>query len=395
MDESTDHYEGLLVSAWGSWRDTLSQEDREYCLNPLYYVFGSSEARYDFNTSDPLPMYDHYNSIFDDMTPNLVVGGSYGLYNQKSPMQDLHISLVDKNHHYQLGLLLPETFSCVIRPWLGFFSRYIPDFHQLLQERQRVQKRETKLVKDVRRLKDTLNELELSVGMTTSDLTSFIGAVLAAREMEKRTRMSSLSPDLKPTGRPRLSAVVVPLEDQEEREKRNAELSSQTSTTLPTEIKSLAEFTETLYSFTDQNTSTPTHLRKAGDGSTTGASPSSLTGSGRSPITKTRLRVTRTESMEQSGLHSRWGASPGPASGHIPLLPNKILIKERNVSLGEDEEGGGERCRGEGGGEVGERRERMIEEGAKEERGGEEGGEERGKVEKGKESGDMEYATYL
>ena len=331
VDDIIANYEGPLVSAWrANWRDTLSKDDREHCLNPLYYVFGSSEALYDFTTSNPLPMYNQISSIFNDTTPNLVVGGSYGLYDRDSPMQDLYVPPLDKYQHYQLGLLLPETSACTIRPWLGFFTQYIPEFQDHLLEHRRVQEREAELVKDVRRLKDALNELELSVGTATSDLTSFIGAILAAREQERHTRMTSLSPDYNPAPRPRFSAVVVPCDDQEEKEKRNTELSQKT---LTKHSKSLAEFTETLYSC-ENSSRTPTQLRKVAEGG--GASPGSP-GSGRSPITKTRLRVTRTESIEQSGLHSRWGGSPGPASGHVPLLPNKILIRERSVGLEEED----------------------------------------------------------
>ena len=104
-DSNETCYEGLLRPAWGHWRDNLTREDREYCHNPLYYIFGNSEARYDFNTSDPLPMYDQFSSIFDDTAPNLVVGGSYGLYNRDSPMKDLHVAGRGKtSHHYQQGL---------------------------------------------------------------------------------------------------------------------------------------------------------------------------------------------------------------------------------------------------------------------------------------------------
>lgn len=335
--EATNTYEGLLTTAWGTWRSHLTKDEREHCLNPLYYVFGSSEARYDYDTSDPLPMYNQFSSIFDNTTPNLVVGGSYGLYSREFPMRDLHVSpRIDKNRHYQLGLLLPETSPCTIRPWLGFFTRYIPEFERHLLERRRISERVTRLVKDVRNLKDTLNELELNVGTTTSDLTSFIGEILAAREKEKKTRMSSLSPPkLNPVTRPRLSATVE--DHKKEREIRNIEV-PKTSKTFPTHVKSLAEFTETLYRYSDETT--PTHLNKTEGLMARASSPSlgcSSLGSGRSPITKTRLRVTR--SSEPSSLHPRWGGTTGPNTGHVPLLPNKILIKEQNMSFEEEEDG--------------------------------------------------------
>ena len=355
--DSTHFYEGLLVPAWGVWRDSLSPEDREQCLNPFYYVFGSNEARCDFETHNPLPVYNQFSLIFDDMTPNLAVGGSYGLYGGQTPMHDLHVISADKDH-YQMGLLLPETSSCSIHPWVGFFSQYIPEFQDHLREKCKVREREARLVKDVRALKDALNELELSVGTTASDLTSFIGAVLAAREAERRSKITSPSTDTNASSRTRLSAIVTPFEDEEEKEKRDREI-ARGSKTLPPHMESLAEFTETLYRFSGES-STPKQLRKAGDPSVT-ASPllgQNLlpTGSGRSPITKTRVRVTRTESTEQSGLHSRWSGSPGPAAGHIPLLANKILIKDRSMSLEEEEEEGREKGKeggeGEGEGEV-------------------------------------------
>ena len=333
-DSTETCYEGLLRPAWGSWREHLTREDREYCLNPLYYIFGNSEARYDFNTSDPLPMYDQFNSIFDDTAPNLVVGGSYGLYNRDNPMKDLHISGRGKNaHHYQQGLLLPETSGCSVKPWLGFFARHIPEFQGHFAEQRKVRERKVRLVKDVRRLKDTLNELELSIGAITSDLTSFVGAILAARQRERQHRMSSLSPDH--THRPRLSAMLVPSKDAEEK-------GSDVISSLPPKVKSLAEFTETLYSFSDER-NTPSGQRKMADSSVGGVSPGTRNalspGSGRSPITKTRLRVTRTESTEHSSLHSR---NPGGVSGHIPLLANKILIREQNIGPEEEEEEGEE-----------------------------------------------------
>ena len=359
--DSTDFYEGLLVPAWGVWKDSLSQEDREHCLNPFYYVFGSNEARYDFQTRDPIPVYNQFSLIFDDMTPNLAVGGSYGLYSGQTPMHDLHVISADKDH-YQMGLLLPETSLCTIRPWIGFFTRHIPEFQDHLQEKYKVHKREARLVKDIRALKDTLNELELSVGANASDLTSFIGAVLAAREAERRSKMMKQSLDTTAPPRPRLSAIVTPFEDQEEREKRDREIARGTKT-LPPCMESLAEFSETLYQFSGES-STPVHLRKARDSSVI-ASPLlgqnvMAIGSGRSPITKTRVRVTRTESTEQSSLHSRWSGSPGPVSGHISLLPNKILIKDRSMSLEEEEEGGvreGEMKKEEGGDKEGKERE--------------------------------------
>ena len=331
-----DYYEGLLPSSWGRWRDHLSKEEREHCLNPFYYIFGSSDARFDYHTSDPLPMSNHFSSIFNDTTPNLTMGGSYGLYSGQQLPDDTPPTPSGKDY-YQMGLLLPETSMCSVRPWLGFFTRYIPDFREHLPERRVVREREGRLVKDVRRLKDTLNELELSVGTATSDLTSFIGEVLAAREWEKQMqRQFSIEANI--PHRPRLSAIVIPFDEDEEREG-----TSRSAKTLPPRLRSLAEFTETLYRFREEE-DTPSRLKKTAEPSNPAASlpspaPSgSSTGSGRSPITKTRLRVTRTESTDPSMLSSRWQGPSGSQPTHIPLLPNKILIRSNSNPVGDEEE---------------------------------------------------------
>lgn len=86
---------------------------------------------------------------------------------------------------YKQGLLLPETSLCSMKYWGGFFSRYIPDLSDVEKKhRLRMHKLESRLVRDVRRLKDDLDELELSCEMYTSDFNTFLGEVLQEREQE-------------------------------------------------------------------------------------------------------------------------------------------------------------------------------------------------------------------
>ena len=192
---------------------------------------------------------------------------------------------------------------------------------------------------DVRRLKDTLNELELSMGSAMSDLTSFIGEVLAAREWERQAqRQLSVETNMPP--RPRLSAIVIPFD--EEDGKDGGRVERQFSKTLPARMKSLAEFTETLYRYSEEE-EVPARLRfvTTEGQSQTSPLPSpgptlSSTGSGRSPITKTRLRVTRADLGDPVILGGRGGAVG--QSGHISLLPNKILMRTNSTPVEEEEE---------------------------------------------------------
>ena len=276
-----------------------------------------------------------------------MLGGSYGLYSAQPPMEDelsppsSSFSSGGKDY-YQMGLLLPETSFCSLHPWLGFFTRYIPDFQDHLRERKKVLRREGQLVMDVRRLKDTLNELELNMGSAMSDLTSFIGEVLAAREWERQAqRQFSVETNMPP--RPRLSAIVIPFD--EEDEKDGGRVERQFSKTLPARMKSLAEFTETLYRYSEEE-EVPVRLRLVtADGqsrtsplSSPGSNLSS-TGSGRSPITKTRLRVTRSGVGDPIVLGGRGGHGGSVGQpGHISLLSNKILMRTNSTPVEEEEE---------------------------------------------------------
>lgn len=331
--ELADDYNGPLLSAWGRWRESFSKDENEECLNPLYYIFGSGDAHYNYSTADPLPLdSDHFNSVVKDTAPNLTVGGSYGLYRGSSSLQ----SKDDQNStdYYQMGLLVPETSMCNIKLWEGFFLRYLPQSKAQRHYRLVVQRLESRLVRDVRKFKDELNELELSVGSFTSDLTSFIGNVLEARE-EEILRERKVSVDANVPFRPRLSAVLVPYGDKEEEHGNDHEqegefLRQASHRSLPCQrqLSSLAQFTDALYSseleaskgmrprqLTERSTSSPGMPRIPSPG-------------GKSPVTKTRLRVTREDSKDPARQALRWQSAPDMHNRHVPLVTGKILSRK-------------------------------------------------------------------
>lgn len=326
--DSLDEYEGPLLSAWGRWRNTLSQEENEQCLNPLYYIFGSSDAHYDY--TNPLlsqaPM-DSLDRIFSSVpsSPSLSIDSSK-VTSPTSPRRSRN----DVRDFYQMGLLLPETSMCSIKIWSAFFSRYIPELRASQQQRLLVQHLESRLVRDVRKLKDALNELELSQGTFTSDLTSFIGEILEAKEKERQKERKSAVITNVPS-KPRLSAIIYPYE-QVNGEAGDDIDRSQKSRTAPIRMTSLAQFTDALYSSEMEDGSSPRPRANTDRCSSPGGAV------GRSPVTKTRLRVTRKESTDPVKMALRWQSVPAYQERHSPLITDRILSrKDSGVIEGAEE----------------------------------------------------------
>ena len=201
-----DDYEGPLFSAWGRWREDMSEEENEQCLNPLYYVFGSGDTDYD-DASSSTPLSSQFGSILTDSTSLSDTGGKFGRYSAEREVTPVSVVSVDVDY-YRQGLLIPETSLCSMKVWAGFFFRFLPELGECHRvELLEVQLLEARMVKDVQKLKEELNEVELSLGAYTTDLPSCIGEVEMAREreiMDERRESVEVGMPL----RPRLTASV-------------------------------------------------------------------------------------------------------------------------------------------------------------------------------------------
>lgn len=333
--EPADDYEGPLYSAWGRWREHMSEEENERCLNPLYYVFGSVDTT-EYDNTGATPLTTHINSILTDSGNHTTVdAGNVGLYStsdrETTPLSTTSSHEVD---YYQQGLLIPEVSLCSLRIWDGFFFRYIPQLgvtHEQLQ--LDVQKLQSRMVRDVQKLKEELNEMELSLGAFTTDLPSCIGEVVLAREREiliERRESVEVGMPL----RPRLTASVysydnnidglgevfnereetvveaddttpvnsphnTPTKQQQlqQQQSRNGSISSQgEGTKMAPVIKqtSLAQFTDALYnSEKEDGVLRPKALLEM-----TTSDSGVGTASARSPVIKTRLRVVKSQTSD-------------------------------------------------------------------------------------------------
>lgn len=322
--EMVDDYEGPLFSAWGRWREAMDEEENERCLNPLYYVFGSGETDYDNSSSTPLS--SQFGSILTDSITLSESGrfGSREVTPVSAASQDVD--------YYRQGLLIPETSLCSLRVWDGFFFRHLPELgvcHR--QEQLEVQQLESRMVRDVQKLKEELNEMELSLGTFTTDLPSCIGKVVLAREKEildDRRESVEVGMPL----RPRLTASVYSYSDidgltemvkEEMKEEVKEEVDDATPThtadvsddatpvnsphstptklqqppngtltvTPPTKQTSLAQFTDALYSNEHHVGGGLRPLKVVAGDSSPGLTS-------RSPVTKTRLRVVKSETSD-------------------------------------------------------------------------------------------------
>ena len=360
MDQ-VDNYEGPLISAWGRWRDSLSKEENELCLNPFYYIFGSGDAHFDYGS----PQKDRLSTVVNDAAPNLSAVSNFGLYTgspESSPSHDID----PMTDFYKQGLLFPETSLCSMKFWSGFFSRYIPNLGEVEKQRRlRLHKLESRLVKDVRKLKDELNELELSCGTYTSDLNTFIGEVLQEREREMEHSIELSMEAGLVQGPPRFSAMLYAYDEETEPSNgmirlglREASVSSTELPSSPIKLEadiptspvkaerdtkepsrerhvrthssghksSLAQFTDALYSSELEDSVSgsvlrPKHLAERS------LSMSGDHASGRSPVSKTRLRVVKSKPSDP--VVAAWQNSPREQ----PRPMEKILIQARKDSI--------------------------------------------------------------
>lgn len=352
MDSTENNYEGPVLSAWNNWRSSLSQEENEECLNPLYYVFGSSDAHYDYNSTNPLQAeLTPPTSLLPERPVDLATAGNHGLYRDSRDASPADLALDSKmRDYYQRGLLMPETSMCNMNVWGGFFFRYVPELS--LQQRatqSTLQKLESRMVRDVRKMKDELNEVELTVGSYTSDLTSFIGEVLQTREKEL-SQDKEMAVDQSLTAQPRLSAVVYSYDEpdasieidngtmgeslSQEQLLGNGDLSQNSLLSRPSLTLSLsqqkttmAEFTDALYSSQREeegrNVVRFKHLSPRASSSPT-SSPVPL---GRSPVIKTRLKVTRSKASDP--IIAAWQHSSPKQLSKTP--EEKFLFKDSDI----------------------------------------------------------------
>lgn len=362
MDQ-VDNYEGPLISAWGRWRESLSKEQNELCLNPFYYIFGSGDAHFDFGSPDNAQR-DRISAIMSDTTPTLSAISNFGLYAGSPQSSPSHSEIDPMTDFYKQGLLLPETSLCSMKFWGGFFSRYIPDLSCVEKEhRLQLHKLETRLVKDVRKLKDELNELELSCGSYTSDLNTFIGEVLQEREREMEHALE-LSMEAGHLQGPRHSAMLYAYEDVDSSDgaiRLGDRETSISSTELPSSpIKSdaevlpsspikvdreaseasekghvrshsaagrkssLAQFTDALYSSELEDSGSMLRPKQLAE-RTRSISGDHVTG--RSPVIKTRLRVVKSKPSDP--VVAAWQNSPRQQVRPM----EKILVQARKDSV--------------------------------------------------------------
>lgn len=334
--EIVDDYEGPLFSAWGRWREAMNEEENERCLNPLYYVFGSVETDYESSCSSPLATQfsSQFSGQFSSQLSNILLDStSSSDTGRHSDREVTPVSAASQDvDYYRQGLLVPETSLCSLKVWSGFFFRHLPELGACHQAEQlEVQQLESRMVRDVQKLKEELNEVELSLGTFTTDLPSCVGQVVMAREKEildDRRESVEVGVPL----RPRLTASVYSyseIEDlTEEPAKEDRDLDDITPThkgaisedvtpvnsphTTPTKLQqpfngavpappmpakqtSLAQFTDALYSSELQvgGGLRPGPLKNLGAGE---ASPKGM--ATRSPVTKTRLRVVKTQTAD-------------------------------------------------------------------------------------------------
>ena len=354
MELLDSNYEGPLISAWCHWRLSLSIEENEAHLNPLYYIFGSGDAHYNYSSADPLQtqVSPIHSLLVPDRPVDLATAGNHGLYKDSRESSPADLALDSKTRdYYQRGLLMPETSLCNMRVWGGFFFRYIPELSSQQKATQTtLQKLESRMVRDVRKMKDELNEVELTVGAYTSDLTSFIGEVLQTREKELQ-QDKEIAVDQSLTAQPRLSAVVYSYSEEDNMLEINGEaveaslsqeqmidredLSQNSLLGRPSlslslsqsQKTTLAEFTDALYSseMEEEGGSSRTKLLY---GRTTSSPRNSPLPAGRSPVIKTRLRVTKSKASDP--VVAAWQHSP---QQQPKTLDEKILLQKETIPL--------------------------------------------------------------
>ena len=315
-----EHYEGPLVSAWDNWRNTFTLEENENWLNPFYYIFGTSDTQncYSF-TSSPLPLESScFNEVFSDMVPNLTQGGNFGLYTDQYQPITLDNNNMESNPKDPMtGLLLPVTAVAAYRLWDGYFLRYVPEFSLVKIQRNSVRNLQNRFVKDVRKLKETLNDLEVQRGSPTSDLNAFILEIMKVKEEEKRLRRAK-----ERLSTHRMSAFTsLSSEDEADIRFLGSDLPINSGVmdkarTLPAKLdESLSKFATELYSNGDSPKSVHSHAFTLSGGS-----------GGRSPVLKTKIKVQREESNSSiSAPANRWVVSSLTSPQPFPITPNPTI----------------------------------------------------------------------
>ena len=317
----SDQYEGPLVSAWGVWLSSLSAEETENWLNPFYYVFGTVDANYDClssNSMEPL----QYRALLSEFVPDLRVGGNFGLYPDVSvplsPASSISgASLATarfEDPSLSSTLLQPCTLVCSMKLWSGYFFRYIPSITGSAHKQREIERvLESRLVKDVRKLKNMLNDYELSFGAQASDLSSFVGKILKAREEEKKEQLKLRIAN----GRMSMFPMLVSDEDTDDKDAKSLTNGSPVkidrSQTLPAKFDdSMLKFASRLY----KESSPQPQLRER--------TVTSASVGGRSPVFTARIRVQR---EENTTLANRYVGS-SPRINHkqtVPIMPSPTI----------------------------------------------------------------------
>ena len=342
------------MSAWGNWRSSLTAEESELWLNPFYYIFGSSDAHGDYCFSgSPLPFESsHFNSLFPDMLPNAVDGGNFGLYYDQqlppSPSSSMFMgssgksNKVRRQESYQMGVLVPSTSITSLSFWYSYFFKYAPEFAAMEAQRKMTHQLQSKLVKEVRRLKECLNEIELELGAQATDLSGFIGQIMQVKEEERIQKMEKLFDSSRAVSH-RLSAYASLNSVEESEDKRNNR-------------SSVAELKVPVMSFSDKSKSLPTHsdesLSKFADALYNNKDSykalqheklltnSSSSSEGRSPVLKTKITVHKEEETVSSptgSVNMRWIGTaslvPPQQSPIMPSPPTCIPIHKKTSGI--------------------------------------------------------------
>lgn len=325
------------MSAWGNWRNSLSAEENEHWLNSYYYIFGSGDAHNDYTLAGSFLPFEssYFNSVFSDMLPDTAVGGNFGLYSD----QPLPISL--SNHELtperttetteaiapsNNNVLIPNTSIAKMAFWDQYFFRYIPEYSSTTQREVSTRQLQNRLVKDVRKLKENLNDLEIEQGGQTSDLPGFIGEIMKAREEEKKLRKLKLQTSREIARR--VSAFINVSSEEEEVDNNNKWSSPvrDKAKTLPAKLdESLSKFADELYNNGDVNKKPTTreHLL------------ASSVNSGRSPVLKTKITVQKEDSTPSPlSPASRYvGSSQLAPPLSSPIMPSPPIFKKTTVGI--------------------------------------------------------------
>ena len=275
------------------------------------------------------------------MLPDKDVGGNFGLYSdQPIPMSLSSHELTPEraeqvsNHSIPISssssssslLLLPDTSIPCLVFWADYFFRYLPDYSSTKLPVSNSQQLQSKLVRDVRKLKESLNDLEMERGEQTSDFSGFIREMMKAREEEKRLR--KLKKEASREIARRMSAFINISSEEEDGDKSFEKLSSPVvsvsnkAKTLPAKLDdSLSKFADELYS----NGDVAKRLLTASTGGGT---------SGRSPVLKTKITIQKEEnSQNPMSPASRWvGASQlTTPTVNTPIMPSPPIRRTTGI----------------------------------------------------------------